>query len=38
LQKKGKKDAYTLAFKGDSGMVKSVVLEGFEVEVEQLFE
>jgi Uma2 family endonuclease len=38
LQKKGKKEVYTLVFKGDSGMVKSVVLEGFEVEVEQLFE
>jgi Uma2 family endonuclease len=38
LQKKGKKEVFSLTFKGDSGMVKSVVLEGFDIEVEQLFE
>jgi Uma2 family endonuclease len=38
LQKKGKKEAYFLQYKGDSGIVKSVVLKGFEVDVEQIFE
>jgi Uma2 family endonuclease len=38
LQKKGKKQSYSLEFKGDSGMLKSVVLEGFEIDIETLFE
>lgn len=38
LQKKGKKHAYSLAFKGDSGVLKAVVLEGFEIDIETLFE
>jgi Uma2 family endonuclease len=38
LQKKGKKQAYFLEFKGDSGILKSLVLEGFEIDIETLFE
>jgi Uma2 family endonuclease len=38
LQKKGKKQAYFLQFKGDSGIVKSFVMEGFEVDVENVFD
>lgn len=38
LQKKGKKQAYVLEFKGDSGMLKSFVMEGFEIDIETLFE
>ncbi len=38
LQKKGKKQIYFLAFKGDSGILKSQVLEGLEIDIETLFE
>jgi Uma2 family endonuclease len=38
LTQKGKKQAYSLEFKGDSGILKSCVIEGFEIEVENIFE
>ena len=38
LQKKGKKESYVLEFKGDSGIVKSFVMEGFKIDVENIFD
>jgi Uma2 family endonuclease len=38
LHKKGKKQKYLLEFKGDSGILKSQVLEGLEIDIETLFE
>ncbi len=38
LHKKGKKLVYILEYKGDSGCLKSFVIEGLEINIEHLFE